>query len=117
MTGTIAKESSWLYDVGRANDFLKAALAGDNSMEDDRLALGLKYKSKTKEWRLKKETSLPVKGHKERVVLYSKRYNNKQDMYTGQPLIDKELNEWYTDRAKAKLGQRLSNYQKQKARK
>ena len=49
VTGTIANESSWLYDVGRANDFLKAALAGDNSMEDDRLALGLKYKSKTKE--------------------------------------------------------------------
>ena len=66
---------------------------------------------------MKKETSLPVEGQIERVVLYAKRYSNRQDMYTGQPLIDKELNEWYTDRAKAKLGQRLSNYQKQKARK
>ena len=58
---------------------------------------------------------LVIKGHEERVALYSKRYSNRQDMYTGKPLIDKELNEWYTDRAKAKIGQHLSDYQKQKA--
>ena len=49
MTGAISKESSWLYDVYRANSFLKAALIGDDSMEDDRLALDRKYKSKEKE--------------------------------------------------------------------
>lgn len=64
---------------------------------------------------MKKNKSLRVEGQTERVILYAKRYSNKQDMYTGQPLIDTELSEWYIDRSRAKIARHLSNYQKQKA--
>ena len=42
---------------------------------------------------MKKNKSLRVEGQTERVALYAKRYSEKQDMYTGQPLIDTELSE------------------------
>ena len=39
---------------------------------------------------------LPVDGQWERVELYAERYSNKQDIYTGDPLIDQDLEDWYT---------------------
>ena len=57
---------------------------------------------------------LPVDGQWERVELYAERYSNKQDIYTGDPLIDQDLEDWYTSVAKSKLGKHLSDYQKEK---
>ena len=57
---------------------------------------------------------LPVDGQKERVELYAERYSKKQDIYTGNPLIEKDLEDWYTSQAKSKLGKHLSDYQKEK---
>ena len=57
---------------------------------------------------------LPVEGQQERVELYAERYSKKQDIYTGNPLIEKDLEDWYTSQAKSKLGKHLSDYQKEK---
>ena len=57
---------------------------------------------------------LPVEGQWERVQLYAERYSKRQDIYTGNPLIDEDLEDWYTSHAKSKLGKHLSDYQKEK---
>ena len=57
---------------------------------------------------------LPVEGQWERVQLYAERYSKRQDIYTGNPLIDEDLEDWYTSQAKSKLGKHLSDYQKEK---
>ncbi len=57
---------------------------------------------------------LPVEGQWERVQLYAERYGKRQDIYTGNPLIDEDLEDWYTSQAKSKLGKHLSDYQKEK---
>ena len=57
---------------------------------------------------------LPVDGQWERVELYAERYSKKQDIFTGDPLMDTDLEDWYVSHAKSKLGQHLSDYQKEK---
>jgi len=57
---------------------------------------------------------LPVDGHWDRVELYAERYSKRQHIYTGEPLIDQDLEDWYISVAKSKIGQHLSAYQKQK---
>jgi hypothetical protein len=57
---------------------------------------------------------LPVDGQWDRVELYAERYSKKQDIYTGDPLIGEELEDWHVCHAKSKLGQHLSDYQKEK---
>ena len=57
---------------------------------------------------------LPVDGQWDRVELYAERYSNRQDIYTGDPLMDQDLEDWYTSVAKSKLGKHLSDYQKEK---
>ena len=57
---------------------------------------------------------LPVDGQWDRVELYAERYSNRQDIYTGDPLMDEDLEDWCLVHAKSKLGQHLSDYQKEK---
>ena len=57
---------------------------------------------------------LPVEGQWERVQLYAESYGKTHDIYTGNPLIDEDLEDWYTSHAKSKLGKHLSDYQKEK---
>jgi hypothetical protein len=57
---------------------------------------------------------LPVDGQGDRVELYAERYSNRQDIYTGDPLMDQDLEDWYISQAKSKLGKHLSDYQKEK---
>ena len=57
---------------------------------------------------------LPVDGQWDRVELYAERYSKKQDIYTGDPLVGEELEDWHVSHAKSKLGKHLSDYQKEK---
>jgi|TARA_R110000765_G_scaffold264887_2_gene364331 hypothetical protein len=43
-TGNIISEASWLYDIHTVSICLRAALKGDDDLEDTRLALDRKYK-------------------------------------------------------------------------
>ena len=43
-TGHVTNEASWLYDVHRVGNCLMAALRGDDSHEETRIALDRKYK-------------------------------------------------------------------------
>lgn len=56
-----------------------------------------------------------VEGQADRVELYATRYENKEDIYTGNPLTGGDLEDWNISVQKAKLGLHLSNYQKEKA--
>lgn len=47
-TGNIISESSWLYDIHTVSICLKAALKGDDDLEESRLALDRKYKKLAK---------------------------------------------------------------------
>ena len=43
-TGQVTNEASWLYDVHRIGDCLMAAMRGDDSQEEARVAIDRKYK-------------------------------------------------------------------------
>ena len=47
-TGNIINEAGWLYDVHKVSKCLKAALKGDDSLEETRIALDRKYKRLSK---------------------------------------------------------------------
>ena len=57
----------------------------------------------------------PVEGQHERVMLYAERYSNQQHIYTGDPLEGNDLEDWHVSHAKARLGDHLSKYQKERA--
>ncbi len=48
-TGNIINEAGWLYDVHKVSKCLKAALKGDDSLEETRISLDRKYKRLSKQ--------------------------------------------------------------------
>lgn len=47
-SGNVINEATWLYDVHKASNCLTAALRGDDSLEETRIALDRKYKRLSK---------------------------------------------------------------------
>ena len=58
----------------------------------------------------KGKKGLPVDGQIERVQLYAERYSNRQDIYSGEPFEGQDLEDWYTNILKSKIGKHLSDY-------
>ena len=47
-SGNIINEAGWLYDIHKVSNCLKAALRGDDSLEETRISLDRKYKRLSK---------------------------------------------------------------------